>query len=479
MIFDRNQTFSLLTGLIIGKRVKTDKNNNVNNAATVNTKPIKTSKYATIGITAPKKKLDSRAAQTVQMNILCTGVNIGVSAFVAKITWDSYLTYTGVDFGDFGSNLSIDDSLALTQRTLLVLGQNTTNMDINDFILFKINFNMSTVPDNVDFVNVNCIKTTGTTMTDCSLLTLKDGNLYYITPIESNNGYFYFDSEDKPVEPVPDIVIPGPSNFPTGGSGGTGGGGQAPSGGSSSGDYNLNGYLGGAGGSGAYIVVEIWQGGVLIGSDRQWVTSGNFNIGGSIDISNPTPGYGDVSIKIKVEPAEDDDTPYYVLIPAGGFNIVFTTVVAKEDKTYPKEPLIVQYVESLELLDLYDMDIYSNAPVDLDANIDEITLIDDYVYDTISINILENDKVDEIGILDDYALDIESVPVPVDLDGNLDTVELTDVYVKDTVTIIKYDNDTLEELGLTDINDNVYITVIITDVLEQDTVTVSDVYSID
>lgn len=426
MVLTDEEWYSFMAGLIVGKHIKKDGNTNIDNAATVNKKPIKTSKYATIGITAQKKKLDSRTAQSVTCNIMCTGVNIGVSAFVAKITWDSYLTYTGVDYSDFGSNLSIDDSLALTQRTLLVLGQNTSNMALNDFILFKINFNMSLVPDSVDYININCIKTTGTTMTDCSLLTLKDSSLYYITPIEANNGYFYFDSEDKPVEPVPEISLPGPSNFPTG----SGGGGQTGgSGGSSSGEYNLNGYLGGAGGSGAYIVIEIWQDGVLIGSNRQWVTSGNFNISGNIGISNPNPGYGDVSIKIRVEPDTEDDTPYYILIPAGGFNIVFTTVVNKGDKTFPKEPIIVQYLESLELLDLYDMDIISNEPVDLDANMDSVTV---------------NDTHDET-----------------------------------TISIVKYDKDTLEQLGISDVNENEVITVIVTNVLEQETITVNDVYSID
>lgn len=472
MILTDNEWYSFMSGLIVGKHIKKDGNNNVDNAATVNTKPIKTSKYATIGITAPRLKLASRVAQSVQVNIMCTGVNIGVSAFVAKITWSSYLKYTGVDFGDFGSNITIDDSLAISDNTLLVLGQNTANMSIADFILFKINFNMLTIPDNIRYVNINCIRTTGTTMTDCSLLTLNKGNLYYITPSESNNGYLYFDSVDKPIENNPEVILPGPSNFPIGSGGGSVGG-------TSTGEYRLNGFIGGVGGTGAYLVVELWQNGTLIGFDRQWVNNGNFDIGGNIALENPNPDYGDVSIKIRVEPNENDNTGYYILIPAGGFNIVFTTIVNKGDKSFPKEPIIIQYIESLELLDIYSIEITSNEPIDLDSNIDEIT-IDDSVYsDIISINILDKYNIDEIGVMDNYSVDIESSIPSGMVDELVEYTGVVDSIEADSLSIVIYDKESLDNLGISDINENDIITTIITDVVEQDDITINDMYDID
>ena len=78
MVLTDKEWYSFMAGLIVGKHIKKDGNTNIDNAVTVNKKPIKTSKYATIGITAQKKKLDSRTAQSVTCNIMCTGANIGV-----------------------------------------------------------------------------------------------------------------------------------------------------------------------------------------------------------------------------------------------------------------------------------------------------------------------------------------------------------------------------------------------------------------
>src|SRR5690606_36421165 len=127
----------------------------------------------------------------------------------------------------------------------------------------------------------------------------------------------------------------------------------------STGLYGLTGYLGSAGGTGAYIGIVIIQDGIIIGTDRQYVNIGYFKIEGKINLKTPNPGYGDITIKIVIETDEEDDTPYYLLIPAGGFNIFFQTEVNKEDNTFPKEPINVIYLYIIKINDLHDIDIYS------------------------------------------------------------------------------------------------------------------------
>jgi len=472
---NEKEWFALIAGLIVGRHKKQNRNK-VDNAVTVNKKPIKLSKYATIGITAGTKYCDNKTYSLVRIPIMCTGVNIGVAAFVAKITWDSYAIYDSVDYGDFGTNIVIDES-NVASRTLIVRGQNTSNMPQEDFVLFYLNLIVADVPTNVNKIYINCIKTTGTSMDDCSLLTIKDGGLFYITPIEANQGYIYFDIEDKPKDPPPTFEQPGPSNFPIGGNESTDGL-IPPYGGVSTGEYSLTGYLGGAGGVGAYIVITIIQDGVVIGTDRQYVNIGNFKIDGKINLKTPNPGYGDITVKIEVETDEEDDTPYYLLIPAGGFNIFFKTEVNKEDNTFPKEPINVIYLDKVKINDLHDIEIYSNEAIDLDDVMEKINIVDTYETDTIKVNILEQQHLDEIGIIDLFDIDIESSPAPSDIDS-IDTVSINDIDDITLISVTLYDKDTIEEIGLSDVCEIDMISTIITEENHLDSMSINDIYNID
>ncbi len=465
MELNEKEWFALIAGLIVGRHKKQNRNK-VYNAVTVNKKPIKLSKYATIGITAGSKYCDNKTYSLVRIPIMCTGVNIGVAAFVAKVTWDSYAIYDSVDYGDFGPNIVIDES-NVASRTLIVRGQNTYNMPEEDFVLFYLNLIVADVPTYVNKIYINCIKTTGTSIDDCSLLTIKDGGLFYITPIEANKGYIYFDIKDKPKDPPPTFEQPGPSNFPIGdGDSGV-----------SIGDYRLAGYLGGPGGGG-YIVIYIILEGYIIGTARQYVNTGKFEIYGKIELQTPNPGYGDITIKIVVETDEEDDTPYYLLIPAGGFNIFFKTEVNKEDDTFPKEPINVIYLDKIKINDLHDIDIYSNEAIDLDDVMDKINIVDTYETDTINVNILEQQHLDEIGILDLFDIDIESSQAPSDIDS-IDTVNINDIDDITLISVTLYDKDTIEELGLSDVCEIDMISTIITEENHLDSMSINDIYNID
>lgn len=453
MVLTDREWFSLMSGLILGRHIKQPSNNKVDTVVSVNKKPRRVSKFATIGITAGKRKADSREYSTVRIPIMCTGVNIGVGAFVAKLQWEPYLRYTGVDFGDFGSNINIDNSKAINNNELLVLGQNSINMEEKDFVLFWVNFEVINVPEFIDRVYINCIKTTGTTMTDCSLLTYQDSNLFYITPIEVNRGYVYFDSNDREIENPPKIELSGPTNFPIGSSGGDSGGGTAPIGGTTVGSFVLSGFLGGPGGSGAWVVISIWQGGVVVGQERFWANSGNFSLSGRIPISTSNPGYGDIKISIEVEPEEDDDTPYYILIPAGGFSIAFTTEVSEGDETFPKRPQIIMYLDRCEIVDFHDILLYSNEPVDLDDNMEEVYIEGIYEGDIINVDISNRDTKDILEILDMISVEIETPPIPVDMDGIEDIINIEDILEDTIIPVNILNKDNIEEIGIMEIND--------------------------
>lgn len=430
--------FMFMEGWVVGSRERKNKNTTITDAATFNKKPIKVAKNATIGITAQTVKLDSRDNQVVTCDIMCTGVNIGVAGFVAKIVWDNYLVYTGVDFGGFGNSISVDDSKALTHNELTVIGQRDSNMELKDFVLFKINFNMINVGNFVDKIYVNCIRSNGQSMVDCSLLTLKDGTYYFITPSESNNGYYYFDSEDKPYIEDASVKMNGPTNYPIGtltGGGGVGDGGRT------TGEYTLGGYLGSATGVGGYIVVEIWSNGMLLGSDRQYVTTGDFNIKGNINIVGKEAGHGDLNIVVKVEPKEEDDDPYYLLIPAFGFNINFKTEVSKGDSVFPKAPLRVRYNDNVEIMDLYSIEIYTQDIDDTDSNMDMVYIEDISAINKMELNIYNKFDTSTVGVEDVYKVDIIVFEEEFSEDTSFNKIDIVDDYKVETVTVEIIDDD--------------------------------------
>ena len=443
--------FSLMAGLIAGKHIKTGRNSNVSNSISTNKKPIRVPSKATIGITVGSKLGYSRVGGTVKIPIMCTGVNIGVSAFVVKIRWDDGIVYNSVEYGDFGSNISIDTS-NVSNRELLVLGQNDENMPLEDFVLFYVNFDIYLVPPEVNRVYIKPVFSNGTSTTDCSLLTLSDGNLYYITPIVVNDGYIYFEEIYRP-EPIDNsITLGGVDNFPIGSNIGYVGGGTVPYGGSSTATYNLRGYLGGAGGSGAWVIVKIYHDGVLVGADRVWVYKGNFNISRQIDIAKDEAGYGKITIEIEIENEEDDNTPYYILIPAGGFSIVLNTEVNKDDNTFPKAPKIVKYIDNIEILDVYGMDLETFEPpedIDIDAIIDEIMINDININEIKEIKRGSNDGVIEIS-LGDINLN-EIISINKGERDNLENIRLEDININEIEGINRVEKENKDNLEIIDI----------------------------
>jgi hypothetical protein len=253
---------------------------------------------------------------------------------------NEYLAYNSLH------NYCIVDDTNVNNGVIRVYGKKlkAEQLDLRiGYITYRVR---SDVPDSVGTIYIDNPSIQGTG-SGSELLTIQNEHYYYfIKPIVHPSCEISLTSSVKP-----------PSYSYVGGGGGyiggAGGGGGSGGGGSLGGSASIGGgiFIGGTGSGGGTGRVDIYVGGVLVGSGTFPFIKGDTMLDLDIPIEIPPGVSGDVSYDIVLEP-DDPDDELYIFIPAFSIKIDITVDVPIEEAgTIIIKPVAVKGTDIITIKD--------------------------------------------------------------------------------------------------------------------------------
>ena len=389
MNITENQRRSFLLGLILGRRfVSLKKSDNVIQSGTAeNKEPASVNKGDTLTLKYGSKNGIRGELVKLPVSILNIDAfdskmnNQGIAGFIIDQRFNpDYLEYVDFELDGWGGelrnihdmsqaeldeylaynsahNYSFVDDTGVNQGILRVYGKVSvakhSDMRIG-YVTFKVK---ADVPDTISTLYIENPAGNGTG-NGSELLSKLPGDLYYFIaqkqgnshiPIIHTSGTISLSSNVKP----PSYSYVGGGGGYSGGSGGGGGGyiGGGSGGGGGSASVGGGFYVGGTGTGGGTGHVNIYVGGVIVGTATFPVIKGDNMLDLDIPIIIPPGVSGSVSFEVVVEPDNPDDE-WYVLIPAFGIKINVTVEIPREEAgSIPIPPLVLGGADKVTIKD--------------------------------------------------------------------------------------------------------------------------------
>ena len=373
MNITENQRRSFLLGLILGRRfVSLKKSDNVIQSGTVvNKVPASVNKGDTLTLKFGSKNGVRGELVKVPVSIVNNSAyNKGVAGFIIHQNFNpNYLEYVDFELDGWGGELrnihdmsqaelneylaynslhdySFVDDTQVDKGIIRIYGKKPKAEQVDVRVGYVVYRVKSTVPDTVSSITIENPSVQGTG-SGSELLTIQNGNYYYfIKPIIHPSCEISLTSN---VKPPSYSYVGGGGGHSGGGGGGYIGGGSGGGGGSASVGGGF--YVGGTGTGGGTGHVNIYVGGVLVGTATFPVIKGDNMLDLDIPLDIPPGVSGDISFEIVVEPDNPDDE-WYVFIPAFSIKIDVTVEVPREEAgSIPIPPLVLGGADKVTIQD--------------------------------------------------------------------------------------------------------------------------------
>ena len=287
-------------------------------------------------------------------NILENGV--GLAGFLVDLRFDpTLLVYQGVEQGLWEGSLSVDDG-KIGQgifRSSGYRGKEQGNT-LDSILLFHMVFK---VDESVDWavrgIPLKLVGSPGSGIgTELLIIRPEYDGYMYITPTGIYSGEVA----------LGDVTYPPITGYLPGGDGVLVGGGNS----STFVDFSLDGLeVIGVGGLGSGVIggqLVVYVGGKAVGSyPLEFVVGEKNSFKGRLKLILP-PGvsYEDIEFRLELEP--EDDVPYYIFIPAFGFDVRIVTEVDDSDlKDVTAPPIILKLVEMVVIQDIFASETYTST----------------------------------------------------------------------------------------------------------------------
>lgn len=433
-----NRIKSLAIGIMVGHNYifecKTIKTN-----VTQNQNPLIAYKDM-ISITVPTKYVSQGDSVTLPVILSRQAKEkFGTKQFQLVLGYNSsYLTCTKVESSEpWVENFAYDIQAG---QVIVQGGRPTPHKDDTTlcYLTFKVADHASgTLP-------LKIVGSPGTGLGTELLVVKEDNELYYITPVNYENGALVLDEE-----PVENTVI-GSNSTTMEGSSYVGNGGSYI-------DYNFSASFDVADGvtlsGGVHTIINIYLNGNLIGTSKVPLQQGNHNYSGSIELDKLEPmREGEITVETKIECENPEDAGFvYVYLKAGALFSLVTKVTDEEVREgVPPERIKRNLKDYFKIIDFVDFTRVSSSvdPVNLIIE-DTLGIITDSTNHCI-LQVAQEDGVEGMHITDDvifkhYNPDAGKEPIIISI---ADTIKIAQEVIDEVLTSIEKESS--EGMQITD-----------------------------